>query len=126
VVTRADLLRDWIAAALGSAEDDEPQLTVEPIITFDLIQREPITAYPWEPCRVAAERMAQHKVGRLVVVAADNPKKLVGIITRSDLLKPRARQFEEEFKRERFLLRGLKVAAPEAGTSTRIQAGEPR
>jgi CBS domain-containing protein len=44
-----------------------------PIIAFDLISREPITAYPWESCRTVAERMAQHGIGRLPIVAPDDP-----------------------------------------------------
>jgi CBS-domain-containing membrane protein len=51
--------------------------------------------------------MAATGVGRLLVISPDKPKELVGIITRSDLLKARARQVEEEMKRERFLLPGL-------------------
>jgi CIC family chloride channel protein len=74
-----------------------------PIITYDLLEREPITAYPWESCRTAAERMAQAAVGRLPVVSPDDPNKLVGLVTRSDLLKGRARYVEEEAKRERFI-----------------------
>jgi CBS-domain-containing membrane protein len=37
------------------------------------------------------------------VVSAEAPGRLVGIVTRSDLLKPRARRAEEEARRERFL-----------------------
>jgi CBS domain-containing protein len=72
------------------------------IIAMDLIEREAITIYPWESCRTAAERMAQFRVGRLPVVDPDNPGRLVGILTRSDLLKPREMHVEEEGKRERF------------------------
>jgi CBS domain-containing protein len=68
-----------------------------------MIERETITAIPWESCRVAAERMAQSRVGRLPVVDPDDPRKLVGIITRSDLLKPREIVADEESKRERFI-----------------------
>ena len=76
--------------------------TSELFLAFDLIRREPVTAYPWESCRTAAERMAEAGVGRLPVVAPDDPRKIIGIVTRSDLLKPRAVQVEEEEKRERF------------------------
>ncbi len=81
------------------------------IIAFDLIDRAPITAFPWESCRTAAERMAETGVGRLAVVAPDDPTKVVGIVTRSDLLKPRARQVEEEVKRERFFGPGAAIAS---------------
>jgi hypothetical protein len=47
--------------------------------------------------------MAATGVGRLVVVSPDDPFKVVGVVTRSDLLKARARHIEEESKRERFI-----------------------
>jgi len=40
--------------------------------------------------------VAQALVGRLPVVDRDDPSRLVGIITRSDLLKVHARRLEEE------------------------------
>jgi hypothetical protein len=46
--------------------------------------------------------MATAGVGRLPVVDPDNPDRLVGILTRSDVLKPRATLVEEEVLRERF------------------------
>jgi H+/Cl- antiporter ClcA/predicted transcriptional regulator len=98
VVTRTNLLEDWVTAGLGA---DLPAQNL--VIAYDLIHREPITAYPWESCRTAAERMAQMGVGRLPVVSADDPRKVIGIVTRSDLLKPRARHAEEEIRRERFI-----------------------
>jgi H+/Cl- antiporter ClcA len=93
VITRTNLLTEWIA--------DGP-VSLELIIAFDLIHQAPIVAFPWESCRTAAERMAEVGVGRLAVVSPNDPKKVVGIVTRSDLLKPRAQQVEEEGKRERF------------------------
>jgi H+/Cl- antiporter ClcA len=102
VVTRRCLLEDWVVAALDkTAGDGGP--AAGPIIAYDLIGREPITVKAWESCRTAAERMAQAGVGRLVVVADDNPRRVVGIVTRSDLLKPRARHVEEEGVRARFI-----------------------
>jgi hypothetical protein len=37
------------------------------------------------------------------VVAADGSRELIGIATRSDSLKPRARSLDEEHRRERFI-----------------------
>ncbi len=102
VVTRANLLEDWIAAALADG-NAPPAAGLEPIIAYDLIHRAPITAYPWESCRTAAERMAENGVGRLPIVAPDQPTQVIGIVTRSDLLKPRAKTVEEEGLRERLL-----------------------
>jgi CIC family chloride channel protein len=102
VVTRSNMLDDWVTAALSAAESGRG-IVGAPIIAYDLLHRGPITAFPWESCRVAAERMAQTGVGRLVVVAPEDPKKVIGIVTRSDLLKSRARQVEEEVNRARYL-----------------------
>jgi H+/Cl- antiporter ClcA len=62
----------------------------------DLIRQDPVVAYSQETCREAAERMAAAGVGRLPVLAREHQRKVVGIITRSDLLKPRLLRFEEE------------------------------
>ena len=51
--------------------------------------------------------MAENGVGRLPVVSPDDPR-VIGIVTRSDLLKPRAQTVEEEGRRER-LLRGART-----------------
>jgi H+/Cl- antiporter ClcA len=116
VVTRTNLLEDWIAAALaGGSGAARPALA--PIITYDLIHREPITIFPWESCRTAAERMAENGVGRLPVVSPDDPSKVVGIVTRSDLLKARARVVEEEVRRERLITVGAGAEEPSAGGS---------
>jgi H+/Cl- antiporter ClcA len=97
VLTRSNLLEHWISADFQRAGQETP------IIAYDLLHRPSITALPWESCRAAAERMAETHVGRLVIVSPDDPDKIVGIATRSDILKSRARTVEEEHKRERFL-----------------------
>jgi CIC family chloride channel protein len=99
VVTKTDLLTEWVTTA-GQGDELPRNL----ILAYDLIRREPVTVFAWESCRHAAERMAQFGVGRLPVVSADDPRKVIGMVSRSDLLKPRARRLEDELKRERFLL----------------------
>ena len=84
------------------------------IIAYDLISRPPITAYPSESCRIAAERMAQVGVKQLPVVSPDDPHQLVGIVTVGDLLKAHQRLFEEEAQRERFYGPGLIRPGPRA------------
>lgn len=98
IVTKSDLLDEWLGA-----QADGQELESGAVIAFDLIRRAPITIFEDEPCRAAAERMAQAHVGRLLVVSRKAPKRLVGVITRSDLLKARARAVEEESARERFI-----------------------
>ncbi len=100
VVTRRNLLEDRASVVLGRPDDEGL------ILAADLIRREPISILPWESCRTAAERMAEAGVGRLPVVSPDEPRKVIGMITRSDILKPRARSVVEEGKRERFIVIG--------------------
>ncbi|CAB3776906.1 Voltage-gated ClC-type chloride channel ClcB [Paraburkholderia ultramafica] len=59
-------------------------------------------ALPSETCRLVATRLAVHNLERLPVVAERNSMRLVGIVSRSDLVKPSLSHFEEEHKRERF------------------------
>jgi H+/Cl- antiporter ClcA len=65
--------------------------------------RAPVVAYPDESLREAAERMLEAGVGRLPVVAPEMPDRIVGILSRSDVLKALARRAEEEHKRERLI-----------------------
>ena len=116
VVTRKDVLDDWVSLTIGGGGHVETPPLDAVIITYDLLTRSPITALPWESCRSVAERMAQENVGRMPIVSPDDPRKVIGMATRSDLLKPRARQVEEELLRERFIGTGLGedlVTAPE-------------
>jgi CBS-domain-containing membrane protein len=63
---------------------------------------EPVVAVPGETCRVVASRLAVHELERLPVVADANSMRLVGIVARSDLIKPSLAHFEDEQKQERF------------------------
>jgi CIC family chloride channel protein len=65
-------------------------------------------AYPDEPVRRLADRMAQAKLGRLPVVTREDGR-LVGIVSRSDLLQARLRQIAEEEDRRRILLADVRV-----------------
>ena len=65
--------------------------------------REPELALPGETCRAVASRMAALGLERLPVVDATGSSMLVGIVTRSDLLKVTGHLHEEESRRERFL-----------------------
>lgn len=73
---------------------------VEILTAKDLLQRPPVTIFPHESSRVGADRMAEHSVGRLPVIDPVS-KKLLGIVTRTDLLKARSHQIQEEIERKR-------------------------
>ncbi|HET9237478.1 MAG TPA: chloride channel protein [Oligoflexus sp.] len=70
-----------------------------------------IVAHADESCKAVAERMSQEEVGRVLVVDVRDSRKLLGIITRSDLLKARHRHYTEEQNRESFFrLKSKKVS----------------
>ncbi|PRC93182.1 chloride channel protein [Solimicrobium silvestre] len=60
-------------------------------------------ALPTETCRVAAARMATLQLERLPVVNNLKDRRVIGIISRSDLIKPSQLFFDEEQKRERLI-----------------------
>ncbi|SEF19687.1 chloride channel protein [Variovorax sp. NFACC27] len=62
-------------------------------------------ALPGENCRAVATRLARHRLERLPVVKDAQSLALVGIVARSDLIKPSLAHFDEEEKRVR--MRGL-------------------
>jgi H+/Cl- antiporter ClcA len=60
----------------------------------------PIVALADETCRTLATRLAVHNVGRLPVVADMQTRRLVGIISHRDLLKPALGLHAEELERQ--------------------------
>jgi CBS domain-containing protein len=76
--------------------DDLKNLTAR-----DLIQKTPITIFDDDTCKMAADRMATADIGRLLVINAEG--RLIGMITRSDLLKARQVHINEEAVRERIM-----------------------
>ncbi len=62
-----------------------------------------LVALPSETCRIVAARMATHHLERLPVVDDLQSRRLIGIVSRSDLIKPSRLFFDEEQKRERLL-----------------------
>ncbi len=61
-----------------------------------LIRRPPIVVYDESSLREAADQMTHAEVGRLPVVSALAPKKVIGILTRSDLLAAHKPRLEAE------------------------------
>jgi H+/Cl- antiporter ClcA/CBS domain-containing protein len=92
IVTRTDIYE------AGLRSDLAPGATVAAIAITT-----PIVAYPDEPLRVVAERMAERRITSLPVVERGNDRQLVGVVSLGDLLKGRARSVEHERVRERSL-----------------------
>lgn len=80
----------------------------------DVCERNYVVAYPGEPLRYVLERMATTGLTRMPVVDPTDHRKLVGLITFTDLLRARQRSLDEERVRERV----LKVRSPRDRTST--------
>ena len=88
VVTRRDLLDP-------KATDSKP--------VRDLIRRPLAVVFEDTSLREAADHMLQEGVGRLPVVSRNEPRKPIGIITRSDLLSAHRRRLEETHVAEQSL-----------------------
>ena len=84
VVTRRDLLGDRTGESLVG----------------ELVQREPAVAYRHWPLREAADEMIRQRVGRLPVVDRAQPDLVVGILTRSDLLRAHGVRLDELHTRD--------------------------
>ena len=68
-------------------------------------------ALPTDTCRVAAQRLAALGLERVPVVDSLESRRLVGIVSRSDLVKPLRAQHDEEMRLER----PLRFRAPQWG-----------
>jgi CBS domain-containing protein len=87
----------------------------------------PAMALPDENCRTIATRLAVHGLERLPVVSDAQSRRLVGLIARSDLIKPSLAVGDEEAVSERFFelpfdaaksrFRALTGAAADAASS---------
>jgi H+/Cl- antiporter ClcA len=106
-------------AVLGMVErgmlDGDPDSTVADALRG----RSPVVALPHETCRLVATRLAVHGLERLPVVADTESRRLVGIVARSDLVKPSLAHFDEEHKRERF----RRIAVPALARRRRLPRG---
>jgi chloride channel protein, CIC family len=61
----------------------------------DRLRRAPVTIFDDSSLREAADRMVTAGVGRLPVVARNSPRRVIGIVTRSDLLRAHRRRLDE-------------------------------
>jgi CBS domain-containing protein len=86
--------RDALAAGLRGAGESAPVSSI-----LDSVP--PVVALPTETCQAAGRRMAVKKLERLPVVADGKSLRLIGIVSRSDLIKPAHDVFHEEHVRER-------------------------
>jgi H+/Cl- antiporter ClcA/predicted transcriptional regulator len=86
VVTRRDLL------------DLETEVTAR---VGDLVTRAAVVIYDDSSAREAADHMVHERVGRLPVVSRKAPRRVVGIVSRSDLLEAHERRLHAHHRVER-------------------------
>ena len=60
------------------------------------VKRAPVVVFDDSSLRDAADLMAHAGVGRLPVVARDEPDRVIGILTRSDVIAAHTRRLEGE------------------------------
>ena len=97
IVTRGDLLR-------AQSDGADEALSVVTAGATSLV-----VAHPDETLRDAVARMLRHDVGRLPVVAREDPGRIVGYLGRADILAARVRHHDEEEHREKGPLLGGSV-----------------
>jgi H+/Cl- antiporter ClcA/predicted transcriptional regulator len=85
VVTRHDVLEDQRGACATVRQ---------------LLRRPPAVAFDNSSLREAADLMVKERVGRLPVVTRAEPTKVIGILSRSDLLSAHARRLDENAQRQ--------------------------
>lgn len=85
VVTDRDL-RQATNSPLVLRERWYSDFLLEAIKVKSCMTPDPITATPATPIIDAAQRLRQHKIGGLPVVAADDDRRVVGMVTITDML----------------------------------------
>jgi chloride channel protein, CIC family len=102
----------------------------------DVIKRPPVVIFTDNTVRQAADHMVRQGVGRLPVVTRADPGRVVGIVTRSDLLAAHATRLDSENRASRTIRLELRALpwrfrrAPvnlgdEAGTITTVETAPP-
>ena len=57
-----------------------------------IARRKPVSVYPEETALDAFKRMSEHEIGRVLVFDRDSPKKILGIVTKTDLMHTLTKQ----------------------------------
>jgi CBS domain-containing protein len=81
----------------------EPEVLDQPIGRLLPVQSRLELALPSDTCRAIAQRLAALGLQHLPVVRDAASQELIGIVTRSDLIKPARHLHEEEVHRERLV-----------------------
>ncbi len=90
IVTRGDVVTHWIN------QDLDLDTPIDKISVHSLV-----VTYPDELLSQAMDKMAEHDIGRLLVVSRNDPKKLLGYLGRPQVIEARKRFVRDEYVRER-------------------------
>lgn len=97
------ILRDGKLAGIITRGDVVKRLEREPDSQATVLEAgtaDPVVCFPDEVLHTAVERMLKREVGRLPVVAREDPAKVVGYLGRAGVMAARMRRLEEEHVRE--------------------------
>jgi H+/Cl- antiporter ClcA/CBS domain-containing protein len=83
----------------------------------ELITRPPVVIYDTNTAREAADHMVREQVGRLPVVTRAAPRRVIGLVTRSDLLTAHARRLDARDTLSRQIELGMPVMPWHFGTT---------
>jgi H+/Cl- antiporter ClcA/CBS domain-containing protein len=99
----------------------DPQVPAD-ILVGTLVRRPPVFVHDDSTLREAADLMVDHDIGRLPVTARSAPRTVVGMITRSDLLRAHRRRLDEHNRRHPGVRRRLRRSVPVDSIDRRIEA----
>lgn len=86
---------DGVLVGVLTRRDFVSSKAADSILLKDLITKLPKFVYENTTARQAVDHMVRHDIGRLPVMTHDKPPKLVGMLTRSDILSVYRRGLEE-------------------------------
>jgi CIC family chloride channel protein len=85
------------------------EVNLKDLKVWDVATPDPVTVFPDDPIWLAIRKMAPRDLARLPVIARNNPKQFVGLISRSDILRAYnvglMRKQKEELAQDRSALR---------------------
>ncbi len=86
------------------------EISLKDVKVWDVATADPVVAYPDEPIWSAIRKMAPRDLARLPVVSREDPGRLLGMISRSDILRAYQvglmRKQQDQVMRQRMVLRG--------------------
>lgn len=66
---------------------DNEKKSLQDIQVGEICSKEPVTIYPDQPVYMAIRKMSPRDLARLPVVSRENPKKIIGLVRRNDIVR---------------------------------------